>query len=102
VDSTSTTYDHPYKFTVAPYVTLPTNTMTALGSGSNPGFRLKSFQTANTNILNGWQNNVTFAIEGAEGFYAGNEADLSSFTHNGEFWQSSVINFSQNSGGTVT
>lgn len=101
-DSAGSNNVHNYYFVVQNYATLNTNTWTALGSGFNPGFRMLSYQTANTNILNGWLNTPEFAIQGSEGFYAGNEADLSLFTHNGQFWNSTVINFSQNSAGAVT
>jgi len=102
VDSAGSNYNHNYYFVVQSYATLSTNTMTALGSGFNPGFRMFSYQTANTNILNGWLNTPEFAIQGSEGFYDGNEADPTLFTHNGQFWNSTVINFSQNSAGTIT
>src|SRR5262249_16830916 len=95
-DSAGSNYNHNYYFVVQTYVTLSTNTWTALGSGFNPGYRMFSYQTANTNIVNGYQNTVSFAIQTAEGFYTGNEADLSLFTHNGQFWNSTVINYSQN------
>jgi hypothetical protein len=101
-DSAGSNYNHNYYFVVQPYTTLSTNTWTALGSGFNPGFRMFSYQTANTNILNGWNNTPSFAIQGSEGFYDGNAADLSLFTHNGQFWNSTVINFSQNNAGALT
>ena len=101
-DSAGAGYTYNYTFVVSPYATLPTNVRTVPGSGFNPGFRLKAFQTANTNILNGWKNITQMAIEAVEGFYAGNEADLTAFTHNGEFVETGVINYSQNSAGAVT
>jgi hypothetical protein len=102
-DSAGSNLVHTYTFNVLFYVTLPTNTITALGSGFNPGFRMFAYQAGtNNNILNGWQNTCSFNMQAAEGFYTGNEADLSTFTHSGQFWNSTVINYSQNSSGALT
>ncbi|MGH7972772.1 MAG: hypothetical protein ACREIC_29000, partial [Limisphaerales bacterium] len=49
-DSATTNYDYQYTFVVAGYATLTTDLWSAPGSGSSPGFRLKGFQTQNTNI----------------------------------------------------
>jgi hypothetical protein len=88
---------------VQPYASLPTNLVTALGSGFNPGMRMKSYQTSNNaHFVNGFRNVPQYAIEGAEGFFPDNQADQTLFTHNGQFWNSGVINFSQNGSGAVT
>jgi hypothetical protein len=78
-------------------ITLSTNLWTPPGSGSNPGFALKVFQTANTNIFNGYQTIGRMADMAIQGLYGPNLADLTEFTNNGAMWWSNgVINFSSN------
>src|SRR5262249_2220790 len=50
-DAANASYAYSYIFIVAPYATLTTDMWSAPGSGSNPGFRLKAYQSPNTNIL---------------------------------------------------
>ncbi len=82
-------------------VTLSTNLWTPPGSGSNSGFAMKIFQSPNTNIFNSWQNISRFADMALQGLYGANVADLTDYTNNGAMWWPGVINFAQNSGGTV-
>ena len=84
------------------YATLSTNLWTPPGSGSNPGFAMKAFQTLNTNIFDGWQNMSRMADMAIQGLYGPNLADLTDYTNNGEMWWPGVINFSQNSSGART
>ena len=70
--------------------------MTPVGSASNPGFRLKGFQSANTNVFNGWPNNTRIANEAVNGLYGTNVADISLYTNNGYLWlNNGVLNFSR-------
>ncbi|HTL55564.1 MAG TPA: hypothetical protein VL361_07780 [Candidatus Limnocylindrales bacterium] len=103
-DSANANYDYKYNFVVPTFsqVTLTTDLLSAPGSGNTSGFRLRGFQTPNTNILNGWRNIVQMANQALNGFMGANVADLSSFTHNGEYWETGVINYSQNNAGALT
>jgi hypothetical protein len=99
--STGGPFTNTWSFTttVAPDggVVLSTNLWTPPGSGSNPGFALKVFQTANTNIFNGYQTLSRMADMAIQGLYGPNLADLTEFTNNGALWWSNgVINFSSN------
>jgi hypothetical protein len=95
-----------WNFTTTPApnggLVLSTNLWTPPGSGSNPGFAVKVFQTANTNILNGWQNNTRMADMMLQGLYGPSVADLTDYTNNGAMWWPGVINFSQNDTAALT
>ena len=109
-DNASTTYSYKWSFTVASYVALPQSLRSATGTGTDPGVRVKLWQKSPLqvsspspeNILNGWRNMLVLGNQVAEGFYPTNAADLSTFTHSGEAWNSTVINYSQNAAGTLT
>ena len=73
--------------------TLPVSLWTPPGSGNNQGFAFKVFQSPNTNIFNGWQNNSRMADMMLQGLYGPNVADLTDFTNNGAMWLPGVINF---------
>ena len=101
-DSANSNYNYAYSFTVQPYATLTTDVWSPPGSGSNPGFHIKSYQSPNTNIVSGWKNTIQMANQALDGFYYDNVAVLTAFTHNGEYWEPGVINYSENNGATVT
>jgi hypothetical protein len=108
-DSASTTYSYKWSFAVASYVALPQSLRSATGTGTDPGVRVKLWQKSPLlaspspeNIINGWRNMLVLGNQVAEGFYPTNAADLTTFTNSGEAWNSTVINYSQNSGGTLT
>ncbi len=77
-------------------ITLPASLWTPPGSGTNQGFAVKVFQSPNTNIYNGWQNNSRMADMALQGLYGVNVADLTQFTNKGAMWLPGVINFSSN------
>lgn len=83
-------------------VVLSANLWTPPGSGSNPGFAVRVFQSPNTNILNGWQNNSRMADMMLQGLYGPSVADLTDYTNNGAMWWPGVINFSQNDTAALT
>ncbi len=98
----TTTRTYAWNFN-AEYQTLPVALATAPGSGSNPGFRMAAYQTANNNFSpNGWQNMITMANEAMNGLLGPNAANLTSFTHGGYFWNSTVINYAQDSSGNLS
>jgi len=101
-DAANADYGYSYTFIVAPYATLTTDLWSAPGSANTPGFRLKAYQSPNTNILNGWKNTIQMANQALNGFYNDNVAVLGSYSHNGEYWESGVINYSENNLGEVT
>ncbi len=103
-DSAGVAHSNAWTFSVVNFATLPLNLWTAPGSGSNPGYRMKVFQAANTNISNGWKNTIQMANQGLEGFYAMNLADTSMMTNSGYTWMQgvdAVVNFAQSESGIV-
>lgn len=102
----SGTTDETRNFTAPTYPTLPLGLRTPLGSGDNtqPGFKLKVWQADTAlNVFDGWQNQIVFdemQLAGlintnpATGGPATNVADLTSYTNNGQYYESGVINYS--------
>ena len=103
-DSVSAVYSYTYTFNVQSYGTntLSTNTWTAVGSGFSPGYRLKVFQSPNTNLFNGWDVSLVVANAAMNGLYGSNIANLSGVNARGEYINSGVINYSQDDGGNQT
>ena len=103
-DSAGTAHSNAWSFSVVDHAVLPMNLWSALGSGSNPGYRMKVFQANSTNIVNLWRNVVQMANQALEGFYAINLADTSMMTNNGYMWMEgadAVVNFAQNNVGSL-
>jgi hypothetical protein len=98
------TIDEIRNFTVPSYPTLPVGLRTPSGSGSNPGFRMKAYQiTTALNFVNGWQNQIPFDEQQLAGLISSNTVDLTSFTNNGYFFESNVVNYSlSGTAGSIT
>lgn len=102
-DSAGATHSNAWRFTVVPHQPLPENLWTAIGSGSNPGVRMRVFQSMATNMVNGWKNTIQMANQAIEGFYTPNIADPSFMTNNGYCWLTDAegyVDFAQNNGGS--
>jgi hypothetical protein len=85
-----------------PYAVLNTNLWSAPGSGNTPGFRIKNFQSPNTNLFNGWDNMVEVANAALNGIYGADISDKSVLTQGGYVWNPTVINYAQRWNGTVS
>jgi hypothetical protein len=89
------TIDEIRNFTVPFYPTLPVGLRTPVGSGSQPGFRVKAWQINNTlSFVNGWLSQLVFDEQQLAGLIDTNTVDLSSFTNNGSYYESNTINYS--------
>jgi hypothetical protein len=95
IDSAGSNVSHNYYFVAAPYATVSTNLWTANGSGYNPGWGLKVFQSPNTNLFNGFDNSVTVANAAMNGLYGTNVAGV------GPYVETNVINYAMHTDGTV-
>jgi len=93
----SGTVDEIRNFTAPTYPTLPLGVRTPVGSGdaSKPGFKLLVHQLYNAfTYPNSPNNELQFVEQQLAGLVSTNVADLTSFTNNGYYVESNVINYS--------